>query len=402
MKKCVLCTSDKELSKRVIHTLIQREIEVMYVVVSFLKVVDSSIKDGCELHKIRVLEGDAINYIQDAGSFDYLISFNYGKRIPGWLINKATVAINFHPAPLPEYQGCAVSSWGIIYGERKWGVTCHVLSEDFDKGDLIEVDRFDIDETIIKTGYDLSALSWKKSFEQFKRILEKLISGEELIGMSQNEGQYYSKADLDAIKKINVGQNTDDIERLINGLWNPPFEGAYIEINQKRFYLIHKEILDECGFIYDQYVKKLENGGVVNLRYADEFDYFSLYDLWSKEFQLAFSYEEYLLELMNEDIRILIGELDGELVGTCEINRIKRPLYGYDNFFLTNVCVCDKMKGKGVGSLLIDVVKKLAHMNKINAIELTCADYRQKAHKFYLRNVFTRKKTQVFIYERER
>ena len=258
MKQAILCTSDKGLSCDILNELLDNNIKILYVLVESLHQNNSYIARVCQENEIEIIEGNRIKHLVEVNSFDYLFSFNYGRKIPGWLIKKAEVALNFHPAPLPRYQGCAVSSWGIINDEKKWGVTCHFLNEEFDKGNIVEVDDFYIDKDKIRTGYDLSLVSWKRSYKQFLRILSKLIAGEELSSVAQSAGHYYSRNDLNSEKKISVDMDSDEVTRRIHGLWNPPFEGAFIEIHGHKFYLIDQQILNDCGEKYEQYKKLTE------------------------------------------------------------------------------------------------------------------------------------------------
>ena len=394
MKSCVLCSSDKELSADVIKVLINRDVEILYVIVSSIKKDKSYIQDLCKDSGINLVEGHVPEDLHHLRHFDYLFSFNYNYRIPEWIIDKAETALNFHPAPLPDYKGCGVSSWGIINGEKWWGVTCHFLSKDFDDGNIVAIDRFNIDINHIRTGYDLSIFSWGKSFDQFVQILDQLLDGIVLGGEKQGEGHYYSKVDIENAKRIGMDISSEKLDRLIRGLWYPPFEGAFFEIEGKRYYLINQEILNEFGMALSRY----EKGGVT-LRFADVFDYFTLHRILNEEFGYDFSYEKYVYELLKNDLRILVADIDGNIVGTCEINLVKRFLAGFSNYFLTDVCVTPEYRGKCVGSLIVSAVRLLAKTEKIHAVELTCADYRIRSHGFYLNNGFSQKKTRVFINE---
>ncbi len=81
-----------------------------------------------------------------------------------------------------------------------------------------------------------------------KDFLKKYLSGETITGTEQsNSGEYYSMAKLQSVKKIELTENNETINRKINALWYPPFEGAYIEVDGERFYLINKNILEKIS-----------------------------------------------------------------------------------------------------------------------------------------------------------
>ena len=193
---CILCTSDKKISSEILEWLIGKKIKILCVLVSKIKKDGSNLRAYCDVNGIRITESDGCNFIEDVKRVDILISFNYGLKIKKWLIDKADIALNFHPAPLPEYRGTGVTAWGMMNSERYWGVTCHFLNEAFDSGDVIEVDYFEIDRKAIKTGYDLSVYSWEKSKEQFIRVLEMIKNGKSLTGVKQTSGHYYSLNDV--------------------------------------------------------------------------------------------------------------------------------------------------------------------------------------------------------------
>lgn len=59
-------------------------------------------------------------------------------------------AINFHPSYLPYDRGPYPQVQAILRGERRWGVSCHRISDSFDAGDLLQQQAFamDADETL--------------------------------------------------------------------------------------------------------------------------------------------------------------------------------------------------------------------------------------------------------------
>lgn len=71
------------------------------------------------------------------------------------------------------------------------------------------------------------------------------------------------------------------------------------------------------------------------------------------------------------------------------------------SFFLTYVVVRNDMRHKGVGRKLLEEIERIAQEKKVSHIELTCADFRIESQKFYEAIGYSRKKTQVFIKERE-
>ena len=65
--------------------------------------------------------------------------------------------------------------------------------------------------------------------------------------------------DLNEKKDVSSTKDTQEIDKRIRSLWYPPFEGAFIVISGKKYYLIDQYILNEYGELYNQY--KAECGG---------------------------------------------------------------------------------------------------------------------------------------------
>jgi len=63
--------------------------------------------------------------------------------VPQWLLDRAPIALNFHPAP-PEYPGIGGLNWALYNGDEAFGVTCHHMVQKVDAGPIVEVRRFPV------------------------------------------------------------------------------------------------------------------------------------------------------------------------------------------------------------------------------------------------------------------
>ena len=199
----------------------------------------------CCSKKIAIYDGEDIyNHIEEfEGKLDVVFCNTYPK-----LINKAIVDIakiggyNFHAAPLPEYKGVFGFNFAIYNGERQYGVTCHELTEKFDDGNIVEVMRFDIDPENI-TVKELVSKSEKQLFILFKKIFFLLASESVLESIPQTNGTYYSRNQFEKIKRINETDSQIEIERKIRAFWYPPYEGAYILLDGKKYTIVDEKML---------------------------------------------------------------------------------------------------------------------------------------------------------------
>jgi methionyl-tRNA formyltransferase len=74
----------------------------------------------------------------------------------------------------------------------------------------------------------------------YKNIIN-MVEDNGLLRTVPNEGgQYISRTEMENMKEIVEG---DDIDKKIRAFWFPPYTGAYIKINGKKYTLINEFIL---------------------------------------------------------------------------------------------------------------------------------------------------------------
>lgn len=186
-------------------------------------------------------------------NIDYVISYLYPFLIKKELISIAKKeAINFHPAPLPDHKGVAGCCYCIMNEMNEWGVSAHLIDENFDTGGIIKVNRFSFDNRKF-TGKSLEIYISKKLEELFYEILEIIQKNAIITCEEQSEGgHYYSKKDLNQDKIISFEDDLDTIRNKIHGLWFPPYMGAYIEIKGEKFSLVDEMVLREISELYNK------------------------------------------------------------------------------------------------------------------------------------------------------
>ena len=74
-----------------------------------------------------------------------LIVANYKWRIGDWR-PYLKYAVNFHPSPLPEARGPYPIPRAILENRKSWAVTCHRLDTNFDTGDILAAETFQLDD----------------------------------------------------------------------------------------------------------------------------------------------------------------------------------------------------------------------------------------------------------------
>jgi methionyl-tRNA formyltransferase len=197
-------------------------------------------------HGLPLLD-EAELYAAPPERIDVVVSFLFWDLIREPLISLARVGcLNFHPAPLPDYRGIGGYNVAILDGLASWGVSCHFVDEHFDTGDLVEVERFAIDQDR-ETAFSLDLKSQERLLGLFERVLRRVLDGEELPRTPQGEGRYVTRAEFDELRVVRPG---DDLPRKLRAFWYPPWPGAVLELDGRRLTLVDEQLLAEVAAAY--------------------------------------------------------------------------------------------------------------------------------------------------------
>lgn len=200
-------------------------------------------------HGIPVISmKEAENYVDEhPGEIDLVVSYLYWKRIRKPLIEGPNFGcINFHPAILPDWKGCAGYNIAILKKLPKWGVTAHYVDETIDTGKIIRVNLFDFDYRTA-TAQSLEKITQDELMNLYKQIiLEVKEKGRlETLDVDNSKGTYISRDQMNEMKKITEEDlASEDLDVKVRAFWFPPYDGAYIEKNGKKYTLVDKQILD--------------------------------------------------------------------------------------------------------------------------------------------------------------
>ena len=172
--KILMFTKPKKVTFECLKYIYNQNEEILGIVIYNLqKYHDTEFFKFCIDNNIRMYDGDEVySHIEmlKEQQLDVIYVNTYPKLIRDELIEIVSKgAVNFHSAPLPEYKGVFGFNFAIYNQETEYGVTAHKLSNKFDSGDIIEVDRFPIDSSKI-TVKELVEKSERRLFELFKKI----------------------------------------------------------------------------------------------------------------------------------------------------------------------------------------------------------------------------------------
>lgn len=175
---------------------------------------------------------------------DLAISVVYWRKIKEPLISFPKYGtINLHPAPLPDYKGTAGYNLAILNSLDKWAITSHYVTDQIDCGPIIDKFEFSIDP-YEETAVTLEAKSQNFLESLYKKTVREVSIKGILESCENNGGIYISREEMESMKEVKEGE---DIDRKIRAFWFPPYIGAFIQIDGKKYTLINDYILQELG-----------------------------------------------------------------------------------------------------------------------------------------------------------
>lgn len=193
---------------------------------------------------ISMEEAEAL--LENGTEVDLVVSYLYWRKIRKPLIELPKYGcINFHPAILPDWRGTAGYNVAILYGLNEWGATAHYVDESIDTGRVIKVSRFPFDADAA-TVVTLEKKTQEVQMELYKEIVLRVKEEGVLPSTPQNmnEGRYISRNEMEAMKAVDLENDSREvIDRKIRAFWFPPYDGANITIDGKRYTLVDADIL---------------------------------------------------------------------------------------------------------------------------------------------------------------
>lgn len=166
----------------------ERNIEIQEVKVSTVDLRKLS-EQGCEL-------------IVVAG-YKYLLPI---------LENNMICAINIHPALLPEGRGPWPTPWFILKNLKRAGLTIHKIDKDFDSGDILSQQSFNISER-----EDQETLTCKFQILAPKLLDDVVRNLDELWNNARPQGMNFSYWDMPELsdRTIDWNSSVNDIDRIV-------------------------------------------------------------------------------------------------------------------------------------------------------------------------------------------
>ncbi|HXB41270.1 MAG TPA: methionyl-tRNA formyltransferase [Bacteroidia bacterium] len=217
-----------------------------------------SIINHCKEKNIPLFKGNPRNgklkeFMKNSKT-DVLLSVNYLFLIDQEVIDLVKYPINFHGSLLPAYRGRTPHVWAIINGEKKTGVTAHIINSKCDEGDIMLQKEIPIE--FEDTGADI--------LKRYESIYPEMIK-EILFMIKENKLQLIPQ---DHAMAFSVGKRTPD-DGEINWTWQKekirnwvraqayPYPGAFTSLEGQKI------IIDKISYSDNKYNQNDPDGLIV-------------------------------------------------------------------------------------------------------------------------------------------
>lgn len=168
---------------------------------------------------------------------DYLFSFGPQIVRRGLLDRIRRAAVNFHTGP-PRWPGRGSISFALLNGDTDFGVTAHLMTEEIDRGAILQVLRFPIgsDDDVAS----IDARSKAAIPELAAMVLDSLSlnQGKPMPSGERWERRALTQAELRSRMRIDELDDDDTVARKIRAFSHPTKPGPYVERGGRTFWYL--------------------------------------------------------------------------------------------------------------------------------------------------------------------
>ena len=111
------------------------------------------------------------------------------------------------------------------------------MDKNFDTGDIIKVERFEIKDPTSETVSSLRYKSRQVTLVLLDEIVRDLKQGKDLPRLKNEGGTNYTKKMFEELRKVKPSMSSEEVFKRVRACYFPPYTGAYIEFGNDKFYL---------------------------------------------------------------------------------------------------------------------------------------------------------------------
>lgn len=179
--------------------------------------------------------GDAMPKELLAAKPAFLLSFLSPWIIPQSVLDRAGIALNFHPGST-AYPGIGCYNFALYEGASLFGPVCHHMLSRVDSGTVVEERLFPVLET--DTVESLKYRTMVTMLALFHDICSLIASGQELrIASRQWSRRAFTHKEMEALKRILPDMPEEEVAKRVRATTYPGYPGPYIESGGERFYI---------------------------------------------------------------------------------------------------------------------------------------------------------------------
>lgn len=172
----------------------------------------------------RLRSADGILAVRELDA-DLLVLADYGRIVPGELLEPRHGALNLHPSLLPRHRGATPVPATILAGDAVTGVTLMRMDAGLDTGPIVAQSRWalDGDETTPELETDLAG----EAAALVERSLDPWLDGELTATAQPVEGATLTRPLRRDDGRLDVDRSADELERQVRAY--QPWPGSFVD-----------------------------------------------------------------------------------------------------------------------------------------------------------------------------
>jgi methionyl-tRNA formyltransferase len=166
---------------------------------------------------------------------DAIFSYLSPWIVPAGMLNRAAIALNFHPGP-PEYPGIGCTNFALYDGASTYGVTCHHMAAAVDSGSIVTVRRFPVYDS--DSVFSLTSRAYAYLLTLWYELIPLWAAGSPLPKADETWARRpYRRHELNELCRIDSQMTEHEVRRRVRATTFPGKPGPRVVIGQHEFTL---------------------------------------------------------------------------------------------------------------------------------------------------------------------
>lgn len=214
---------------------------------------------GIEVITPKDINDDEVFDILDKLNPDFIVVVAYGQLIKKRILDRfKNKILNVHASILPKYRGAAPINYSLLNGDKESGVSIMLVEEGLDTGDILAIDKVDLDDKImLEELHDklmvMGASLINKVIDDYKNYFDSRIK--------QNEDKASTVGKINkSMGEIDFNEKSDVIYNKFRGL--TPWPGLFFTLNKKKVKVHNINIIKQYNDKKNGEVVKVDKNGI--------------------------------------------------------------------------------------------------------------------------------------------